>query len=412
MVEKMRLYSVMTPREVQNTIKAHFTPLELELIELGASGGRVVGKNILAFEDVPGFDRSIVDGYAVRAADTFGAAETLPAMLDFSGEVKMGEKAPSLAGGSCFYVPTGGMLPQGADAVVMIEDTEMMGDLVNCFRQVAPGQNLIRRGEDLTQGDVVIEKGRRLRAAELGLLASLGITEVSVYRNPLVAIYSTGDEIVPVHTANLAPGQIRDSNALALAELVRRQGGKVVQGGILRDDYAEFRQGIEDLLPNVDFLVLSGGSSVGKRDFTAKVMQELGETGLLVEGIAIQPGKPTLLAKCKGKPVLGLPGHPVSALNIFSLFGSCIMEQLQGFSGENFPATVKAKLVRNIPSRQGRTDYVRVKLKRTGEELFAVPIFGRSGLLRTLADADGVVLIPPGNEGFLAGRDVEVILWD
>lgn len=409
----MRLYRVMTTQEVQKTIKANISPLkEIESIEIGFSGGRIVAQDIMARVDVPGFDRSIVDGYAVRSADTFGAGETLPAMLQLGGEVKMGEKAPDLLAGNCLYVPTGGMLPQGADAVVMIEDTEVMGDLVNCFRQVAPGQNIIRRGEDLAQGEAVLEKGRKIRAAEIGLLASLGLTEVEVYRNPLVGIFSTGDELVPYEQTSLQPGQVRDSNALAIAELVRRKGGKVVWGGILRDTYTEFCQGMKNLLNVVDFLVLSGGSSVGNRDFTAQVMQELSETGLLVEGIAIQPGKPTLLAQCKKKPVLGLPGHPVSALNIFSLYGSLIMDCLQGFTGEDFSATVKAKLKRNIPSQQGRTDYVRVKLQHSGEGWEAIPIFGRSGLLRTLAEADGVVMVGAEDEGLLAGDEVEVILWD
>jgi molybdopterin molybdotransferase len=333
-------------------------------------------------------------------------------MLQLSGEVKMGEKASRLPPGGCLYVPTGGMLPEGADSVVMIEDTETESDLINCFRQVAPGQNIIRKGEDITRGSVVLEKGRRLRAAEIGLLASLGITSVVVYRRPIVGIYSTGDELVPYDTEVLKPGQIRDCNAQAVGELARRKRALLYKGGILQDSYEEFRKGVEELLEKVDFLVLSGGSSVGIRDFTAKVLGELSETGLLVEGIAIQPGKPTLLAKCKGKPVLGLPGHPVSALNIFSLFGSYILDRLQGMEGEDFVATVKARLTRNVASRPGRTDYVRVRLDKSADGVEATPVFGRSGLLRTLADADGVVAIAPESEGLVAGSEIEVVLYN
>lgn len=408
----MRLYRVTAVEEAARIIKENFTSLELESITLDGAGGRITGLDILASEDVPGFNRSTVDGYAVRAADTFGASETLPAMLQLAGEVKMGEPAPPLPQGSAIYVPTGGMLPEGADAMVMIEDTEVLDDLVNCLRQAAPGENVIYRGEDVAKGSMVIPTGRRLRAPEIGVLASLGIHRLKVVRKPRVGILSTGNEIVSYKTVSLAPGEVRDSNAHAIQEITRKCGATPVYGGILQDSYSVLKHEIEKLLAQVDFLVLSGGSSVGTKDFTAKILEELSENGLLIEGIAIQPGKPTLLARCQGKPVLGLPGHPVSALNIFSLFGTAILAQLLGVKGEEYNPGVRARLAKNIPSRIGRTDYVRVRLERDGGVLMAVPIFGRSGLLRTLADARGLVVVPSGSEGLPAGREVDVLLWD
>lgn len=408
----VRLYTVSSPEEVLGIIKKNFSPLEEENLEVELGGERILGQDITALEDVPGFNRSTVDGYALRAADTFGAGDTLPAMLNLAGEVKMGEQAPSLARGSGVYVPTGGMIPSESDAVIMIEDTEIIGDLFNCYRQVAPGENVIKKGEDVSRGETILKRGKRLRAVELGVLASLGITQIKVAKKPRVAILSSGDEIVPYPTKQLEPGQIRDSNALALAEIIRHRGGEPFYGGILQDTYPVFRQAVNEMLQKVDFLVLSGGSSVGARDHTAAVLTELSDNGLLVEGMAVQPGKPTLLAKCQGKPVLGLPGHPVSALNIFTFFGAYIMDRLLGIEDETFIPTVQALLARNIPSRIGRTDYVRVRLQRIGDHTSAVPVFGRSGLLRTLSEAHGIVVVPPGSEGINAGKNVEVILWE
>jgi len=408
----MRLYRVSMPEEVWGIIRDNFLPLEAESVDIAEAGGRICAQNIEAPEDVPGFDRSVVDGYAVRADDTFGAGESLPAMLVLTGEVQMGQAAPVLLPGNCIYVPTGGMMPAGADAVVRLEDTEVLGNLVNCYSQVAPGDNIIRRGEDITEKMVIIQRGKKLRAVEMGLLASLGLTRVKVTKKPSMGIFSTGDEIVPYTAKKLEPGQVRDSNALVVSEVARRRGAEVVWGGILPDSLLDFRQGVEDMLKKVDFLVLSGGSSVGTRDYTAQTLQELGGGSLLVEGIAIQPGKPTLLAKCQGKPVLGLPGHPVSALNIFTLFGVRIIDSLSGLTDEGFTASVRAVLTRNIASRPGRTDYVRVRLEKKGTLVEATPVLGRSGLLRTMADAHGVTVVPPGSEGLLAGTAVEVFLID
>ncbi len=408
----MKLMRVTDPEKVLQIITAQFEPLEKAVICLEKAGGYCLAYEINAPENIPDFNRSTVDGYAVTAKETFGASEGIPAIFDNAGEVLMGQTAPSIKPGQCCLVHTGGMLPKEADAVIMIEDTEVTGTTVQSFNQVAPGENVIHRGEDLKQGDSALKQGHRLRAPEIGLLASLGITEIEVNRRPRVGFFSTGDELVNYNQPNLKPGQIRDSNAPALLHLARQAGSEAQYGGILPDQFAIFVEKSRAMLEEVDLLVFSGGSSVGTRDFTARTMQELGRPGLLVEGISIQPGKPTLLANCDGKPVLGLPGHPVSALNIFKIFGKAIIDRLSGHKEKLPLPTIKATLNRNIASRSGRTDYVRVKVENSEEGLKALPIFGRSGMLRTLAEADGLLVIPAEKEGLSAEETVEIIPWD
>lgn len=410
----MRLYQVKMPHEVRKIIKDSFEPLGTEYIDITQAGARVCAEEVISPEDVPNFDRSTVDGYALRAADTFGAGESSPAFMNYAGAIAMGQPAGDLPdNGSCIYVPTGGMLPQGTDAVVMIEDTDLLGDILNCYRQVAPGENVIRCGEDIAKGITIIKKGKKLRSADVGLLASLGIAKISVAKKPLIGIVSTGDEVVSYTTEYLKPAQVRDCNAPALAVLAAAKGADTIYAGVLSDDYDSLKNKMTELLQRVDFLLLSGGSSVGKRDYTAQVLTEMSDNKkLLVEGIGIQPGKPTLLAKCQGKPILGLPGHPISALNIFSLFGTYIIDCLQGFDDEGFSPSVKAVLTRNAPSRAGRIEYVRVKLEKAGDKYEATPVFGRSGLLRTMADSHGVIIVPAVSEGLSAGREVEVYLFE
>ncbi len=410
----MKLMQVSDPVAVLKLIKKEFKALPAEKVALEMAGGLYLAEELKSPEDVPGFNRSTVDGYAVTARDSFGASESMPAMFELAGEVMMGKSAPAINSGQCCLIHTGGMLPENSDAVIMVEDTEVSSNIVNSYKQVAPGENVIHRGEDLQSGAIALEAGQLLRAPEIGMLASIGITEVKVHRQPQIGFFSSGDELISYKSGQLGPGQIRDSNAPALLYLASQFGAGFRYGGILPDKFEVFLEKSKKMLAEVDFLVFSGGSSVGNRDYTARTMQELGEPGLLVEGIAIQPGKPTLLAKSAHKPVLGLPGHPVSALNIFSIFGQAIIDQLAGRVQERLTPTLSASLARNVASRTGRTDYVRVKLKReeTSGELTAVPVFGRSGMLRTLAEADGLLIVPSEKEGLSAGEKVEVFLWD
>lgn len=408
----MKLMRVTNPEDVLKIIKEQFVPLGCESLPIEKAGGRCLAEALTATEDVPGYTRSTVDGYALAARDSFGASEGLPAMFECIGEVRMGETAPPILKGQCYLVHTGGMLPGGADAVIMIEDTDITGTMVQSFRQVAPGENVIHRGEDLQQGATALLNGHRLRAPEIGMLASLGITTVEVYRQPVVGFFSSGDELVDYHSRELEPAKIRDSNAPALLYLAEQYGATLRYGGILPDHFETFLERSRNMLAEVDLLVFSGGSSVGSRDYTAVTMQELGKPGLLVEGISIQPGKPTLLANCNGKPVLGLPGHPVSALNIFAIFGQAIIDRLAGRADKIYNSTVKASLTRNISSRSGRTDYVRIKLEKGPNSLLAIPVLGRSGMLRTLAEADGLLVVPAASEGLSAGETVEINIWE
>lgn len=408
----MKLMKVTEPGTVLELIKSNFLPLKSEIIPLEEAGGRMLAETLYAPEDVPGFNRSTVDGYALRASDTFGAQESMPAMLNYAGEILMGRAAHKTAGGEAALVHTGGMLPEGTDAVLMLENSEVMGPVIQAYKQLAPAENVVHRGEDLKKGAVALTQGQRLRAPELGLLASLGLTEVKVYRRPQVGFFSSGDELTDYHNTALKPGQVRDSNQVALQYMAAQLGCNSINGGILPDQFAVFLEKSKTMLEKVDFLVFSGGSSVGSRDHTARTMNELGQPGLLVEGIAVQPGKPTLLANCNGKPVLGLPGHPVSALNIFSVFGKAVIERLKGQEKEVFTPVVRAVLTRNIPSRSGRVEYVRVKLFSEKGVTKAEPVFGRSGMLRTLAEADGLLVIPKKAEGLTENSTVEIILWE
>jgi molybdopterin molybdotransferase len=370
----------------------------------------VLAEPVLANEDVPGFDRSTVDGYAVNAKDTYGSSETMPGFLNVVGEVKMGEEASRTLGrGEAIYVPTGGMIPPGSDSVIMIEHCEDVDGLLNTYKQIAPGENVIRAGEDIRTGEIMLNAGTRLRPQELGALASLGITEVKVYRRLKVGYLSSGDEIVPYETEKLTIGQIRDINYLTVAGLLETWNIDCVYGGIVKDDYNAFANKARELFNQVDCLILSGGSSVGAKDYTTEVIQSLGDPGVFVHGISIKPGKPTILSVANGKPVIGLPGHPASAMIIFQLFGERILRNLKGEKVERKPDRVFAKITKNIASAPGRADYIRVSLFEKDGEWWAEPIIGKSGLITTLVKSDGIVEIVSVKEGISQGEYVPVL---
>ncbi|MBU8914938.1 molybdopterin molybdotransferase MoeA [Bacillus sp. FJAT-29953] len=384
---------------------------QTEVRELSDALHYILAEPVTAKENVPGFDRSTVDGYAVRAKDTYGSSESMPGFLNVAGEVKMGEVPDVKVGlGQAVYVPTGGMLPAGSDSVMMIEHCEDVDGLLNTYKQIAPGENVIRAGEDIREGEILLEKGMKLRAQELGALASLGITHVTVFRKIKAGYLSSGDEIVPYQTETLAVGQIRDINGLTIAGLASDWNVEVVYGGIVRDDYEEFSQKARELYEQVDCLIMSGGSSVGAKDYTTEVIQSLGEPGVFVHGISIKPGKPTILAMADGKPVIGLPGHPASAMIIFKLFGERILKKLSGEHLVPKPGHIFSKITKNIPSSPGRSDYIRVRLEEKDGEWWAEPIIGKSGLITTLVKSDGIVEISSEKEGVSQGEYVPVIL--
>jgi len=383
----------------------------VESVPLAEAAGRVTAEPVKAPSDLPGFPRSTVDGYAVRAADTFGASQALPAYLRVKGEIPMGRPAPGpLQPGETWQIGTGGALPPGADAVVMVEHTESLtADEIGVLRPVSPGENVMQQGEDCPAGAELVPAGHIIRAQEVALLQSAGVLRVPVYRRPRVAIISTGNELV-APTVEPAPGQVRESNSAALAVLVRRDGGEPCYLGLAPDQEAPIRRMLQAGMA-YDVILISGGSSVGTRDLTARLISELGSPGILVHGVKLKPGKPTILAMAGSTPVVGLPGHPVSVQIAYRLFVSPLLRQMQGLPPEPpFRATVRARMTKNVPSAPGRTDCVRVRLIREGQEILAEPVHGKSGLISTLVKADGLVIIPSDREGVLAGEWVEVEL--
>ena len=404
-------------------------PLGTEDMDLLSALGRVLASDIVSPEDVPPYTRSTVDGYAVSARDTFGASETLPAILDIVEEIPMG-KVPQMAvrPGKASRISTGGVLPEGADACVMVEYTELLDDrIVLVQKPVSPGENVIHAGEDVRRGDVLLEAGRILSPYDLGALAAIGVPWVPVLRRPRVAVVSTGDEIVPPERRP-EPGQIRDINTYSLSASLATMGAVPLPIGIAPDTYGALLALVEEGLARADAVVVSGGSSVGARDNTLKVFSDLGPPGVLVHGVAVRPGKPVILAICRDKPVFGLPGHPVSALVALDLFvryaldamtamslglfpaGSTDPKGARGFQSQLRAAVVQARLSRSVSSAPGREDHIRVRLVDRGGELLAEPVLGKSGLISTMVRSDGEIVVPFESEGFLEGTLVTVRL--
>ena len=373
--------------------------------------GRVTLAPVFAPLPLPSFARSTVDGYAVRAADTYGASESLPAYLSIVGEVPMGA-APlfSLAPGRCALIHTGGMLPEGADAVVMVENTQgVRPEEVEILRAVAVGENLLKKGEDVVVGQEVIPSGKRLRPAEIGGLMALGLTQLTVVRRPRVGIISSGDEVIPPDL-DLQPGQVYDINSYSLSALVQEAGAIPSRYGIVTDQVEALHRTAARALEECDLLVITAGSSASARDLTAQVINQLGQPGVLAHGVNVRPGKPTILAVCDGKAVIGLPGNPVSALVIAMLFVTPVIEKLLGLRLAKPKSVTTAQLTLNLPSQAGREDWVAVSLSRGPEGYLAEPVFGKSNLIFTLVRADGLVRIPPAATGLSAGEKVEVSL--
>ena len=412
--------TLLPPDQARDELLSHLSAPTIDSVsvEVAQALSRFTAADVFAPHPLPDFRRTTVDGFAVRARDTFGASDSLPAYLNLVGEVPMGgTPAFELGAGQCALIHTGGMLPNGADAVVMIEYTQSTGksgsrsastEEIEIFKSVADGENVINIGEDVAQNQLVIPQGTQLRPAEIGGLMALGITKIAVARKPRIGLISTGDEVIEPEKSP-RPGQVRDINSYTLGALVEKSGGEAIRYGIFSDQFSVLKDAASKALSECDAVIITAGSSASTRDMTADVIRTLGEPGVLVHGINTRPGKPTILGVCNGKAVIGLPGNPVSALVNGYLFVVPVIEKL--LSALPKPkATVQATLTVNLPSQAGREDWWPVKLVVNDRGYLAEPIFGKSNLIFTLASANGLLRIHPDATGLSAGEQVQVVL--
>ncbi|MGB9866410.1 MAG: gephyrin-like molybdotransferase Glp [Bacillota bacterium] len=410
------MLTVVPPWQALELVIPHIKALdkqrEAEDVEVSQAVGRVIAQGVECPKDVPHFTRSSVDGYAVRAADTFGASESVPALLRLTGRVEMGRAAGSIEPGCAHEIPTGGMLPQGADAVVMVEHSEQVGSgTVAVYSSVAPGENVLCMGEDFAAGQAVVPEGRRLRPVDVAAIAACGIARVKVYRPLRVAVISTGDELQPPG-GELSAGQVYDINGFALCAMIHNDHMVPVFQGIVRDCAEAIATELRRALEECDGVLVTGGTSAGARDVLAGVIDALGEPGVIVHGLAIRPGKPTVLGAVQGKPVLGLAGHPASAMVVYEVVARPLLMHMAGWRKGSNPEVPRlfARLTRPISSRPGREDYVRCLLRSDGTEVLAEPLLGKSGLVSTMVGASAYIKVPFEKEGCAAGEMVEVIL--
>ncbi len=407
-------FRLLTTTQVRQILRS-FPRLPGEEVPLNKALGRAVANDIVSPEDLPPFSRSTMDGYALRARDIFGASETEPALLKVVGEVRMGQ-APGcgpIGPGEAVRIWTGGMVPEGADAVVMVEYTkELDKDLIEVYKAAAPNENMILKGEDCQKDKVCITRGKRLRPQDLGLLAGLGITKVKVVKSPRVFIISTGDEIVP-ETEVPEDGKVRDINSTTLEALVRQGKATVKRLGIVEDSFDSIYEKCREALDmGADVILVSGGSSVGARDFTLKVFEHLSGEPPLVHGVAVRPGKPTIISRFEDTALLGLPGHAASCMVVYMLFVQYLLNVMLGLDPETDMEFKRAVCGQIFPSVTGREDYVRVRLEDSKDGILpvAMPIYGKSGLISTLVKADGLLKIPRDSEGYHEGEEAEVML--
>jgi molybdopterin molybdotransferase len=405
--------NLLNPSDALSLFLAHLPALQrTEVVHTRDALGRVIREQVAAPHPLPEFPRSTVDGFAVRAADTFGASESLPAYLSLVGEVPMGGTPDfQVAEGQCAVIHTGGMIPQGANAVVMLELTQATHqDEIEILKSAAVGENIIQVGEDIRRGEVVIEPGTRLRPEEIGGLVAIGVTQILVASRPRVGILSSGDEVIPPEQTPIL-GQVRDINGYTLKALVESAGAEPVYYGILPDSESAMFEAASVLKESCDVVVITAGSSASTRDLTSLVLNRLGTPGVLVHGVNVRPGKPTILAVCDGKAMIGLPGNPVSALVIARRFVLPVLSKLMGETTSRPPGMVEARLTINVPSQAGREDWIPVRLAWNEKGWQAEPVYGRSNLIFTLVGADGLVCIPPSTTGLAVGERVNVILF-
>ncbi|MBL7118888.1 molybdopterin molybdenumtransferase MoeA [Candidatus Bathyarchaeota archaeon] len=417
-MKEVRMRGFMEHTRVEDALneylnKLQFERLQPEEIPIAESLGRVLAEDVESALDVPHFNRSAVDGYAVRSKDTYGTAPTNPVVFDLVGSVEIGQiPTISVSKLEAVEIATGAPLPKGADSVVMLEYTERIGkDRIEIHRPVTPWSNVSKRGEDVERGEGVLERGTVLQPQDLGILTAIGATNVRVVRKPRVAILSTGNELVE-SGSKVELGKVVDVNRVTISAAVEDAGGVPVDLGIVRDKSSDLKSRISEGLRTSDMVLVSGGTSVGTRDLVPKVVDSLGEPGIVVHGISMRPGKPTALAAIDGKPVILLPGYPVAAIIAFNTFVKVVMARMLGTSiGGICGQKIQARMLRRVPSKPGIRDYVRVLVKRTETGYVAEPIRTTgAGIISSLVKANGLIVILEENEGLEKGEEVEVTL--
>jgi len=390
--------------------------LRTKKIKLDNSLNRVLAEDIYSPVNLPPFSRSTVDGYAVKAADTAGASASMPTYFDIIGSIEIGKKTElKLKSGQAAAIPTGGMIPQKADAVLMIEDTEKIEEnLIESFKALAAGENIVQKAEDIAQGELLFKKGHKIMARDIGALAGLGITEFKAFKKAKISVISTGDELISAE-ADAKAGQIRDINSYSITSYLNKIGGDATKVGIVKDEFDSLKEALKKELYQ-DLVLISGGSSVGIKDMTIELLNSLGKPGVLLHGLSIKPGKPTILAIIEGTIIIGLPGHPASAWTVNNILAAEIVRVLNGektpadIGTENQKFLIKAQLSRNLVSDKGREEYIPVKIIKENEKLFAEPLLAKSSLITNLAYGDALLKIPRNQEGKDKGEIVELTL--
>ena len=404
-------FNVISPPEAIDLMSKNLSVVGHEVINTEDSFGRILSVQIFSQEESPSFDRSSMDGYSVKASDTYGASDALPAYLELAGEVPMGS-APelTLSPGEAATAYTGGMLASNADAVVMVEHTKISpSGLLEVYRPVAAGENVIVTGEDFRKGDPVVAEGHLIKYAELGALMSLGTTRVYVDRWPNIAVISSGDELVEPGT-QLAGGKIREVNLYSIGALVENLGASATSFPRIPDEYDKLFEVANKAVQISDMVIFTAGSSVSSRDLTAKVINDMGNPGVLVHGLSVKPGKPTILGMSDGKPIIGLPGNPVSAITIFRAVVDPLIRLISGAKEAPLDKVIEAVVDTDLPSSSGRTDFVRVRLRYDQDTVRAVPVHGKSNLISTLLSSDGYVEIDADSSGIYQGTTIEINL--
>lgn len=405
----MDFFNVLTVDEANKKIIEKFSnfKFDIENIDLLDATGRILAENIISDINVPEFNRSTVDGYSIIVEDSHGSTDSIPSILNLMGEVRMGTKANrDIVSGEAIYTPTGGMVPPSATGVIMIENTELMDkDTLLIYKPISKGENLTFKGDDIKAGDIVLKKGRKINSEVMGVLASLGIRNVSVFKKPRFYIISTGDEIISLDE-ELTMGKVRDINTFALYSMIQELDYEVVGKSLVKDDYDLLAREVQKASEIADIILISGGSSVGTRDFTHRVINSIGE--VFIHGLAIKPGKPTIVGKGNDRLIVGLPGHPVSSIVVFKAIIEKFLNEKLGLC--SIKPQIRAITEFNFPSSPGKETYHMVTLSQEGDTFYASPTFGKSGMITLLSKSQGYIVIKGREEGINKGEERTVYL--